>query len=556
MLSNKPRRVFSVNFKNSIISCIINTLLKMNSLKCILVVLFFTLIYEGHCQNNSSLIKVTVTDQLTGNPTAVRVKITDSEGHVAGLPEEAISIMYGRDDKPERYGYQPDSTFYSNGHFSLDLHPGNYKVSLSKGFEYEDRTLPIEVKQGGNNVFRFEMKRWIKMSDLGWYSADDHIHIRRSPKENPSILKWVEAEGLNVGVLLQMGDFWATYFSQYAFGKEGTYTGEESLLSTGQEEPRTHEIGHTIALVADDFVRYQNEYYNYDKIFDKVHDLDGIMGYAHQGMSFNGSRGMTLDVLSGRVDFLELLQFCVEGGPLLTQNYYHFLDLGYKLTATAGSDFPWCGNGPRYGIEGPDWNARIGNARFYTWIDGAFEYATWKKNLKEGHTFVSSGPMLIFSVDGHLPGDEIKMSGPGKVSIEAKAYGNKGQIPLSKLEIIGHGKVLKQVIPDGDEQTLENMELNFDLEIKDGIWIAARCFAGPTQVAHTTPIYINVENNGFHNPETLQEYLTLNEKYLDDLEKELEEPNDRVDKRAWWYRDGLQQRIEETRMAIESLREK
>ncbi len=528
----------------------------MNPLKFILVPLFFVFLYNGHCQNNTASVKVTVTDQFTENPTAVRVKITDAKGHVAGLPEEAISIMYGRDDQPERFGFPPDSTFYIDGHLNLDLHPGKYNVSLSKGFEYEDQTLTINLKQGGGNVFNFKMKRWIKMSDLGWYSADDHIHIRRSPRENPLILKWVEAEGLNVGVLLQMGDFWATYFSQYAFGEKGTFEGEESLLSTGQEDPRTHEIGHTIALVADDFVRYQKEYYHYDKIFDKVHDLNGIMGYAHQGMSFNGSRGMTLDVLSGKVDFLELLQFCVEGGPLLTQNYYHFLDLGYKLTATAGSDFPWCGNGPQFGVEGPEWNARIGNARFYTWIDGAFEYDSWKKNLKEGHTFVSSGPMLTFSIDGHLPGDEIDLSGPGKVSIKAKAFGNKGQIPLSKLEIIGHGKVLKQVLPDGDEQTLENMELNFKLDIKKGIWVAARCFAGPTQVAHTTPIYISVDNNGFHNPETLQGYLTLNEKYLDDLEKELEEPNDRVDKRAWWYRDGLQERIEETRIVINSLRKK
>ena len=528
----------------------------MNPLKLVLVFLCFTFSFNCLCQNSTASIKVTVTDQNTGKPTAVRAKITNSDGYVAGIPKEAISIMYGRDDKAERYGFQPDSTYYIDGHFNLDLRPGKYKISLSKGFEYLDQAHTIEVKEGGGNAFSFEMKRWVKMSDLGWYSADDHIHIRRSPRENPLILKWVEAEGLNVGILLQMGDFWATYFSQYAFGEDGTYGQNESLLSTGQEDPRTHQIGHTIALVADDFVRQQKDYYEYDKIFDKVHELNGITGYAHQGMSFNGSRGMTLDVLSGKVDFLELLQFCVNGGPLLTQNYYHFLDLGYKLTATAGSDFPWCGLGPSFGTEDPSWNARIGNVRFYTWIDGKFEYASWKKNLKEGHTFVSSGPMLVFSIDDHLPGDEIKLSAPKKVSIKAKALGNKDQIPLSKLEIISHGKVLKQITPDGDKQSLENMELNFDLEVEKGTWIAARCFAGPNQVAHTTPIYITVNDGGFHNPETFNDYLSLNEKYLDELEAELEKPNDRVDMRAWWYRDPLQKRIAETRKIIETLRKK
>ena len=100
-------------------------------------------------------------------------------------------------------------------------------------------------------------------------------------------------------------------------------------------------------------------------------------------MSFHGYRGMTMDVLQEKVDFLELLQFCVDGGPLLTDHYYFFLDLGFKLTATAGSDFPWCGNGPRFGVEGAKWKSRIGDARFYTYIQDDFSFDKWKENFKK-----------------------------------------------------------------------------------------------------------------------------------------------------------------------------
>lgn len=508
-----------------------------------------------HGQNNAQNIAITIVDAETGEPTPVRVKITDSKGNVQSLPQEAVAIMYGRNDEPERYGYQPDSTFYSDGRFTAELVQGNYRIELSKGMEYLDMEQEITIREGGDNTFQFDMKRWVKMSDLGWYSADDHIHVRRSPRENPLLLKWIEAEGLNVGVLLQMGDFWTTYFSQYAFGENGTYENNESLLSTGQEEPRTHELGHTIALLADDFVRHRSDYYNYDRIFDEIHGLNGIMGYAHQGMSFNGSRGMTLEVLAGKVDFLELLQFCVEGGPLLTQNYYHYLDLGYKLTATAGSDFPWCGNGPLFGTDAPEWNARIGNVRFYTHVDGRFDYDAWKNGLKAGHTFVTSGPMLLFEINGKLPGDEIKLERPTQVTIKVRAIGTKDQVPLSKLEIIAHGEVLRQIVPDGQKQTVENLELNFDFKVDKGIWIAARCYAGPNQVAHTTPIYLTIDNSGFHNPESFHKYLSLNEKYLEELKKELEHPNEQADHRAWWHRDGLNQRIQETQKIIESLKE-
>ncbi|MCK5704785.1 MAG: CehA/McbA family metallohydrolase, partial [Cyclobacteriaceae bacterium] len=346
----------------------------------ILILLIFLVAANIQSQNPVSSLKVKITDQNSDNPIPVRVKITDLDGNVTALPGEVISVMYGRDDRPERYSYQPDSSFYVDGMFSIDLEEGTYNLQLSKGVEYIDQTHTLELKAGEQKELTFEMKRWVNMAQSGWYSADDHIHIRRSPRENPLILKWIEAEGLNVGVMLQMGDFHTTYFSQYAFGEEGVYKENESMLSTGQEEPRTHEIGHTIAMVADDFVRFRDDYYYYDKVCDRVHELNGIMGYAHQGMSFHGSRGMTMDVLDDKVDFLELLQFCVAGGPLLTQNYYHYLDLGYKLTATAGSDFPWCGNGPRFGTEGPSWNARIGNVRFYTHLDGEFNYPSWKEN--------------------------------------------------------------------------------------------------------------------------------------------------------------------------------
>ena len=526
---------------------------KMPFFSCLLL-LFVAINALG--QGSVSNVKITVTDHDTGLKTPVRVKVTDAGGSVVPLPDEAIAIMYGRDDRPERYGYQPDSSFYVDGMFTMSLAEGKYSVHLSKGTEYVDQYHTIKLAGGESKELEYEMKRWISMADSGWYSADDHIHIRRSPRENPLILKWVQAEGLDVGILLQMGDFWTTYFSQYAFGDEGVYSVRDGMLTSGQEEPRTHEIGHTIALVADEFVRFRDQYYYYDKYFDKVHELNGIMGYAHQGMSFNGYLGMTLDVLSGRVDFLELMQFCVKGGPLITQNYYHYLDLGYKLTATAGSDFPWCGLGPDFGVEGPRWNARIGNVRFYTHIDGKLTYNSWKENLKAGHTFVTSGPMIIFSVDGQLPGDEIDLKKKGTVTVTARAYGQKEQIPLKTLEIIAHGKVIKSASPGEGGQTAEKLELNFDLDIDHGIWIAARCFAGPNQAAHTTPIYISINNGGFINYQSYQDYLAKNEQYLMELEEKLKEPSDKAHLRAWWFRKGLKQRIAKTREIISILKEK
>ena len=527
--------------------------------RLIVLAILFSILHSptNHClgQAEKALLHVTILNKETQEPTPVRVHVTKEDGSTAGLPPEAISVMYGRNDRPEGYGYQPDSSCYVDGEFSLALEPGDYFLTLSKGVEYLDQVHPIQMKEIGLKLV-FTMERWIHMADSGWYSGDEHIHIRRSPRENPHILKWIEAEDIHVGALLQMGDFRNIYFGQFAFGDEGVYSEQDRVLSPGQEEPRTHQVGHTISLMADEFVRYQNDYYYYDKLLDRIHELNGITGYAHQGESFHGYRGMTMDILDNKVDFLEILQFCVEGGPLLVKHYYHFLDLGYKITATAGSDFPWCGIGPRFGVDGPDWNARIGNVRFYTYLGKEFSYDLWKQELKAGHTFVSSGPMITFTVNGQIPGDAVELKEPSTLSIKAQGYGHQGQVPLSRLEIIAHGKVIASATPGDAGQSADHLSIQMDLPVDQGIWIAARCYAGPNQAAHTTPIYVTINGNGFLNPETCDNYLELNEKYLDELEAELDTPHENLEYRAYWYRKGLKSRIATTRQVIEKLRNK
>ena len=521
----------------------------------LLTLLIASLCFIVQGWGQASQLHVSILDKETGQPTPVRVHIKDQDGYVAPLPPEAISVMYGRNDLPEGYGYQPDSSFYVDGTFTLELERGSYQISLSKGVEYLDQKINLELDQEVQKE-TFTMERWIHMADSGWYSGDCHIHIRRSPRENPFLIKWIEAEDIHVGALLQMGDFRNVYFGQFAFGDKGVYIQADRVLTPGQEEPRTHQVGHTISLMADEFVRNKEDYYYYDLLFDLIHGLNGISGYAHQGVLFAGYRGMTMDVLHHKIDFLEILQFCSRGGPLITDHYYHFLDLGYKLTALAGSDFPWCGDRPQFAVDGKIRVPRIGNVRFYTYLGNEFNYELWKKQTKKGHTFVSSGPMIDFKVNGLLPGEELKLNKPSTLSIEARGFGHDGQVPLSRLDIVAHGKVIASVKPEDKDQSNSQMSIDLELPVDSGMWIAAVCYAGPSQKAHTTPVYVTIENGDFHNPSTYSEYLRMCEQYLDELESELESPHENLEYRAFWYKDRLNTRIEETRIIINELKER
>jgi hypothetical protein len=486
-----------------------------------------------------SRLSVRILDDGTGRPTPVRARLTHEYGVSAPLPDTAIGIMWGRNDYAEGFGFQRDSAFYADGGFEAGLQPGTYQLSVMKGQEYLVQDHTLELSPGEERSETFRLERWIDMPSRGWFSADDHIHLRRSPREDPLILKWIAAEDIHVGALLQMGDAWTgNYFAQYAWGRDGVYQVEDYFLASGQEDPRTHEIGHTISLAADDHVRFAGQYYHYDRVFDRVRELGGLSGYAHKGVAFYGYRGLTLDVLRDKVDFLELLQF----GEMTLDHYYHFLDLGFKLTATAGSDFPWA--------------TQIGDARFYTYVGDDFNFENWREALRRGHTFVSNGPVIKLTVNDRIPGEEVRVSDGTVLEIRARAEGHPAQVALEKLEIVAHGTVMASTTAGEPGQSKATLSIRTELPVQHGIWIAARCEGADGKVAHTTPVYVTVDGGGFHNPETALGYLDLNETYLQELEEEIAERKEEAHLNAWRYREGLEERIAEARQVIAELRQR
>jgi hypothetical protein len=534
-------------------------------------------------------LSVTVLDAKTGSPTPVRVRITDEHGKplgpaglglppsspaaiearlaepgtVIGLPKEAVAVMHGPNDTANGYGFQPNGAFIIRGSFDgMPVPAGKFHLTISKGYEYIELREELAFQPGDHLTRQYEMQRWSDMPARGWYSADDHIHLRRSPRENPLILDWIAAEDVHVGVLLQMGDFWTTYFTQYGFGRAAVYGNGGHLLTSGQEDPRTHELGHTISFGAEQFVRLANEYYAFDKVFDRIRSLNGVSGYAHQAATFHGYRGLALDALGGKVDFLEVMQFCAQGGPLVLEHYYRFLDLGCRLTALGGSDFPWCGRGRGPGEEqvGP----RIGDARFYTFVGGELSFERWLAGVKAGNTFITTGPMIELEVNGHRPGSLLELAAGTPLRITARAWGHATQVPLQRLQLVGHSRVLREARAGEPGQSAGELSVELELTPEHGIWIAARADAGPTQMAHTTPVYITINGDGFHTRTHLEQHIALTQKHLDEIRQLLTPPPGgpaavppRGTPLPWRYPGAgarLEQRIAETEKRLAELR--
>jgi hypothetical protein len=155
----------------------------------------------------------------------------------------------------------------------------------------------------------------------------------------------------------------------------------------------------------------------------------------------------------------------------------------------------------------------VGANRTYAYLgDQEFNFANWAKSVRAGNTFSTTGPLLLFEVDGHKPGSEIVIgSGGAIVEVHAEA---RSFVPFHRVEIISNGKV---VASREDKAGARDLTLKEPIRLDGPAWLAARCSSryGPTTswyfavAAHTSPVYVRVAGKELFSPETAAYMLTL-----------------------------------------------
>ena len=224
-----------------------------------------------------------------------------------------------------------------------------------------------------------------------------------------------------------------------------------------------------------------------------------MSGYAHvAGEIFNVHRGLALDVPLGVVDFVEVMQ----DGILATDLWYDFLNLGFKLIPTAGSDFPYLGY--------------PGQERNYVFVGETFSIDAWFEQLKASRTFVTNGPMLDLEVNGQPMGSTVQLQPGDQIVISAQASLSPDLESLDRLELIIHGEV---VAVENDVTTDNSISLEYSFVVDEGIWIAARAYGTGQASAHTAPVYVVVDERGFGNSDAIPDIAERMLMRLDEVDK-------------------------------------
>ena len=173
----------------------------------------------------------------------------------------------------------------------------------------------------------------------------------------------------------------------------------------------------------------------------------------------------------GKVDALNL--FDPWWTDLEYDLWYRLLNCGVRLPASTGSDWFVCSANRVYTKAGPD-----------------FAYESWMQALRGGRTFVTNGPALDITVDGHEVGETVHVT-PGDsatVNVEWSSH-----YAVHRVDVIANGAAAHtESFPEG------SVRGSFECRVPvaaDG-WIAARIgsnsrdsFAQPIW-AHTSPVYV------------------------------------------------------------------
>ena len=463
--------------------------------------------YETPDQGQKGELQISVVDE-TGTKTPVRAGLYSSNGRLP-LPSEHALPIRNYDDinrqlflrathgKVTPWPHDNRHVFYFDGEYRAEIPVGDYTLVLSKGPEYRvhEQTITISPELQKADVV---MKRFGQMNRLGWYSGDDHVHMTRHAADNASIQKIMEAEHIQVTNVLQMGNPASPHFMQYAMGRNGRYFVGNHGLVPGAEDPRTALRGHTISLNIKEVIRDPETYLLYDEVFARYRAQGGMSGYAHvAGDWFNVGRGLALDVPLAAVDFIEVLQ----DGELDTTYWYDFLNLGFNIVPTAGSDFPYL-NQP-------------GAERVYVETGSEFSPDLWFENLRKGRSFVTNGPLLSLSVGGKGPGSTIEAERGDTVRVSAGASLNPDHEALDRVELVVHGKV---VASSDNVDNANSALLSHDLEVMRGVWIAVRAYGADQSVAHSAPVFVVTDDRGFRNDKLIPEIVPRMMRRLDEFE--------------------------------------
>lgn len=439
-------------------------------------------------------LRGTVIDASTRSPIPCTVSITDANGNVVG----------------GNRSFTPG--FRSDGYFEQLLPAGKTVVKVARGFEFRALERVVVVQAERTLDLKIMLERVVDLRSRGWYGGESHAHMNHGERTLPVDFDFValtaRAEDLQYLSLAQewsmdnptpeklereltarsRPDCVLTWNLEapknYYLGDAGRCLGHCWTLGLrGRTRAGVDVIKDLLQASAHDYESDKPSYANFES-HQLIHAQGGAVFYTHPARWWMGAWGgqggypkqekmrvsnmaveLPLDTLLGPTfDGIDVITGSgeFEANAMAFELWSLLLNHGYRVAATASSDACF----DRIGGATP------GVARLYTFVEGGFSLAKVTRAAAQGRNFVTTGPLLLVSMDGKPPGSVFSGAKPHKLQIDAWP---SGQDPsgLARLELLRNGQPIQT---NSFSPPVASFSTNVTIAASEPGWYCVRLF--------------------------------------------------------------------------------
>ena len=416
-------------------------------------------------------LKGIIRDGLSGAKVPAKVHVLSSGGLFVHPADSILKVGPG------------DPFFYSDGEFEVQVSRGAVDIVVERGTEYTPLRQSIYAPSSGCVEVELPLQRWIDLPEQRWYPGNTHIHyneLEDRPAERLRLEPEVNDLSTTAISILQRGEipyasnrFPVGFMTEFSTAHRQVDCGEESRHNADHGGGYGHVMLLNLRNLVEPVSRgdlvsaFDPDYPPLCHACDDARTQGGIVIWCHNGRGMEAPAAAAL----GKLDAFNLFDPCWK--EVEYDIWYRLLNCGIRLPASTGSDWYVCSNN-----------------RVYVQTESEFTYTSWLEGLRQGRTFITNGPALWLSVDGHGPGAELAAGDRAAVEVAWRSH-----YPLDRIEIVRDGD---EVASRALQGTMEQREgaLSIDVEVDGNGWIAARTFGsardsfGHAVYAHSSPVYV------------------------------------------------------------------
>tara|TARA_B100000809_G_scaffold14685_4_gene13319 strand:+ start:53681 stop:56017 length:2337 start_codon:yes stop_codon:yes gene_type:complete len=399
------------------------------------------------------IIDVEITGRHWKNPTGtLRVTTVGADGQATGTRvhvEAADGKFYAPTDAYARIAQRAGFWFFHHtGTSVLELPEGEVSLLAVKGFENQPESVTTQIQAGEVTELTLQLETVIDMEERGWFSGSTHVHANYAGNLHNSLenlMMMSEAEDQDI-VLEQIANKDNRILDYQYFvpgGQAHPLSTADRVLVVGQEY-RPPFYGHVFLfgmrdhLISPFTTGYEGTgieslYPSNTDIFLKAKSQGAYTGYVHSQWpsgdpldgTLGGAKGFMVDVALATTDAVEWSASQTGFAPV-----YAAWNNGLRVALVGGED----------SISNLHNTAIVGSVRTYVKIpDGKLSMHGWLQAMKNGHVFMSNGPLVELEVEGQIPGQTVDLSSGDDVTITVEAT---SLTPLEKAELVFNGEVI------------------------------------------------------------------------------------------------------------------